>query len=39
VVYYLAGGSIPGLSALRAWNLLIGFAFIIAAVVLATRWH
>src|SRR5580693_2460141 len=39
VVYYLAAGSIPGLSALGAWNLLVGFAFIIAAVVLATRWH
>jgi Cell division protein CrgA len=39
VVYYLAAGSIPGLSALRAWNLVVGFAFIIAAVVLATRWH
>ena len=39
VVYYLAGGSIPGLSALRAWNLLIGFAFIIAGVTLSTRWR
>jgi hypothetical protein len=39
VVYYLAAGSIPGLSALGAWNLVVGFGFIIAAVVLATRWH
>ena len=39
VVYYLAARSIPGISALGAWNLLVGFAFIIAAVVLATRWH
>ena len=39
VVYYLASGSIPGLSALGAWNLVVGFGFIIAAVVLATRWH
>jgi hypothetical protein len=39
VVYYLAGGSIPGLSSLGAWNLVIGFGFIIAAVILATRWR
>lgn len=39
VVYYLAGGSIPGLSALGAWNLVVGFGFVIAAVILATRWH
>jgi Cell division protein CrgA len=39
VAYYLAGGSIPGLSALGAWNLVVGFGFIIAGVVLSTRWH
>jgi Cell division protein CrgA len=39
VVYYLSQGSIPGLSALGAWNLVIGFAFIIVGVTLATRWR
>jgi len=39
VVYYLSSGSIPGVSALGAWNLVVGFAFVIAAVVLATRWR
>ena len=39
VVYYLSQGSIPGLSALGAWNLVIGFVFIIVGVTLATRWR
>jgi hypothetical protein len=39
VTYYLSQGSIPGLSALGAWNLVIGFGFIIAGVALATRWR
>jgi Cell division protein CrgA len=39
VVYYLSQGSIPGLAALGAWNLVIGFVFIIAGVTLATRWR
>ena len=39
VVYYLTQGSIPGVSALGAWNLVIGFAFIIVGVVLSTRWR
>jgi hypothetical protein len=38
VVYYLSQGSIPGLASLGAWNLVIGFAFIIVGVTLATRW-
>ena len=39
VTYYLSQGSIPGFSALGAWNLVIGFVFIIAGVTLATRWR
>ena len=39
VTYYLSQGSIPGFSALGAGNLVIGFAFIIAGVPLATRWR
>ena len=38
VVYYLSQGSVPGLSSLGAWNLVIGFGFIIVGVTLATRW-
>ena len=39
VVYYLSQGSIPGMSALGAWNLVVGFVFIIAGVTLSTRWR
>jgi len=39
VVYYLSQGSIPGISALGAWTLVVGFAFIIVGVVLSTRWR
>ena len=39
VTYYLTNGSVAGLSALGAWNMVVGFAFIIAGVTLATRWH
>ena len=39
VTYYLSNGSIPGFSALGAWSLVVGFGFIIAGVVLSTRWH
>src|SRR6266699_108236 len=39
VVYYLSQGSVPGISALGAWNLVVGFAFIIAGVTLSTRWR
>jgi hypothetical protein len=39
VVYYTSASAIPGMSTLGAWNLLIGFAFIIGAVVLATTWR
>ena len=29
VTYYLSNGSVPGISSLGAWNLVVGFAFII----------
>lgn len=38
-VYYVTQSSIPGMSALGAWNLVIGFVFIIGGVGLSTRWH
>jgi Cell division protein CrgA len=37
--YYMTQGSIPGMSSLGAWNLVVGFAFIIGGVTLSTRWH
>jgi len=39
VVYYTTNNGVPGMSALGAWNLVVGFCFIIAGVVLSTRWH
>ncbi len=39
VTYYLSNGSIPGISSLGAWNLVVGFAFIIGGVTLSTRWR
>jgi len=37
-LYYITGGSLP-IHALQAWNLAVGFALIIAGVVLSTRWR
>jgi hypothetical protein len=37
-LYYITGGSLP-ISALGAWNLLVGFALIIAGVGLSTKWR
>jgi hypothetical protein len=39
VAYYITNGTFPGMSALGAWNLVVGFAFIIAGVTLSTRWR
>lgn len=38
-VYYITQGSVPGMSALGAWNLVVGFGLIIAGVTLSTRWR
>jgi hypothetical protein len=38
-VYYITQGSVPGMSTLGSWNLVVGFAFIIAGVTLSTRWR
>jgi Cell division protein CrgA len=37
--YYISGGSLPGLGSLGAWNLVIGFGFIIFGVALSTKWR
>ena len=39
VTYYITSGSFAGMSALGAWNLVVGFVFIIAGVGLATTWR
>jgi hypothetical protein len=36
--FYISSEKLP-IQALASWNLVIGFAFIIAGVVLSTRWH
>ena len=37
-VFYVTQGSLP-IGALADWNLVVGFAFIIAGVVLSTKWR
>lgn len=38
VVFYVSQEKWP-ISALGAWNLVIGFAFLVFGVVLSTKWH
>jgi len=38
-LYYVTQGDMPGLRLLSGWNLVCGFALIIAGVVLATKWN
>jgi len=38
-LYYVTGGSNALQSWAGAWNLVIGFAFIIVGVALATKWR
>jgi NADH:ubiquinone oxidoreductase subunit 2 (subunit N) len=38
-LYYVTSGSTPLQSALGAWNLVVGFAFIILGVGLSTKWR
>jgi hypothetical protein len=37
--YYTTQGSVPGMSTLGSWNLVVGFVFIVAGVTLSTRWR
>jgi hypothetical protein len=39
VVYYVAASSVDFVSALGAWNIVIGFCFIFAGLMVATRWR
>jgi hypothetical protein len=38
VIFYVSQQSLP-IGALGAWNLVIGFTFLVTGVVLATRWQ
>ncbi len=37
-VYYVSGQKLP-ISALQNWNLVVGFALIVAGTMLATKWR
>lgn len=38
VLYYVASGSIGFVGDLGAWNIAIGFGFMFAGLMVATRW-
>jgi hypothetical protein len=38
-LYYVTASNMPVLRTLGGWNLVGGFALIVAGVVLATKWH
>ena len=38
VLFYVSQEKLP-ISAIGSWNLVIGFAFLVSGVVLATRWR
>ncbi len=37
-VFYVSSQSLP-VAAIGSWNLVVGFAFIVAGVILSTRWR
>ena len=37
-IFYISGQTLP-IKAIDQWNLVAGFALIVAGVMLATRWH
>jgi len=38
VIFYVSQQKLP-VSALGAWNLVIGFVFLVGGVILATKWQ
>jgi hypothetical protein len=38
VLFYVSQQKLP-IDALHAWNLVVGFGFLVTGVVLSTRWH
>jgi hypothetical protein len=39
VVYYITEASLPMMSALGGWNLVVGMALITAGFIIATKWR
>ena len=39
VVYYIAGGDVPYMKDLGAWNLAIGFGVLILGLLMSVRWR
>ncbi|WP_322749464.1 MULTISPECIES: cell division protein CrgA [unclassified Frankia] len=39
LVYYFSNGNVPGLDSLGAWNILIGFGFVVVGLGVATQWR
>ncbi|GAB3405297.1 cell division protein CrgA [Flindersiella endophytica] len=39
VVFYLAGQSVPGMSTLGNWNIVVGMGLMIAGFIVATQWE
>jgi hypothetical protein len=39
VVYYVAGDKVPIMKDLGSWNFGIGFAFLLAGLLMAVRWR
>jgi hypothetical protein len=38
VLYYITGGGVLGQQSLGGWNILVGFAFIVAGFGMLTQW-
>ncbi len=38
-VYYISAGQLPVMRDLQAWNLAVGFSFIMIGFALATQWR
>jgi hypothetical protein len=39
VVYYIAGGDVPYMQDLGAWNLAIGFGVLVLGLLMSVRWR
>jgi hypothetical protein len=39
VVYYMAGEHVPVMRDIGSWNFGVGFAFLIAGLIMAVRWR
>lgn len=38
-VYYITNGDLVGMRSIKAWNLVVGFAFIMVGFGLSTKWR